>query len=361
MRQAGAIVEVVRADVSRESELRPAIARLTESQPPLRGVVHAAGLMEENTVLAHQDWGRFARVLAPKVEGAWLLHQLTLGATLDFFVMFSSAATVLGVRGQADYTAANAFLDGLAHHRRALGLPALSINWGGWAEAGVIARGDLQARFARHGLFSFSTDRGLELLEYLLQQHTTQGAALSVDWTRFDADLGESAERPFFAAVLDGHPSPTRDRVSVAGGSEARRRLEQAPVKKRRQVLLDHIREQIRQVLDLGMNERVPEDKPLLEMGLDSLMSVELRNRLQTGVASQQSLPATLVFDYPTASALTSYLLEVVFPMGTTVETRAAPRDRRDDGVNMTMLDRLEQLPDEEIEQLLAMHVQRGG
>ena len=218
-----------------------------------------------------------------------------------------------------------------------------------------------QARFARHGLYSFPPARGLELLERLLRQDSTQAAALSVDWTRFAAELGESGERPFFAAVLDGHPPQPNDRESVANGAEVRRQLEQTSPKKRRQFLLDHVRDQIRHVLNLGIDESIPEDKPLLDMGLDSLMSVELRNRLQTGVAFQQSLPATLVFDYPSASALTSYLLDEIFQMSTAVETREAPRNRQDGDANLAMLDRLEQLGDAEIEQLLAMHAQRGG
>ncbi len=122
-RHSGANALVVAADVSREPDLRRALALAADSLPPIRGVIHAAGVMEENAVLATQDWERVARVRA-KVEGSWLLHRLTRSIPLDFFVMFSSAATVLGVRGQADYAAANAFLDGLAHHRRALGLRA---------------------------------------------------------------------------------------------------------------------------------------------------------------------------------------------------------------------------------------------
>ena len=173
------------------------------------------------------------------MQGAWLLHRLTRDTALDFFVMFSSAATVMGVRGQADYVAANAFLDGLAHHRRALGLSACSINWGAWAEVGVVARRDLQGRFARHGLHSYTPEEGLRLLERIMRLDVAQATAALVDWKQFAVTLRDSGERPFFAQVLGGPPSEAKEHESTSAGENVRRQLEQAPVKKRRQAVLE--------------------------------------------------------------------------------------------------------------------------
>ncbi len=359
MRQAGADVLVVRADVSLESDMQAALARLTESGPPLRGVIHAAGVMEEDEVLARQDPARFARVLAPKVQGAWLLHRLTRDATLDFFVMFSSAATVLGGARHADYVAANAFLDGLAHHRRALGLSACSINWGAWAEVGVVARRDLQARFARQGLHSYAPEEGLRLLEWIIRLDVAQATAALVDWKQFAATLGHSPERAFFEEVLGGFPSEAKEHESTIDAANVRRQLEQAPVKKRRQAVLEQVRAQIRGVLGLGGSEGIAQDKPLLELGMDSLMAVELRNRLRSGMAIRQVLPATLMFDYPTAAALAGYLTEVLFPATTHEETFDQPPDVALTDTAARALDRLEQMPDEEVDRLMAIFMQQ--
>ena len=133
LEQGGARVLVARADVTHESELVRALKELQSELPPVCGVIHAAGMLDDG-ILMNQSWERFAPVLAPKVQGAWNLHRLTRDLPLDFFVLFSSAASLLGSPGQGNYAAANAFLDALAHHRRGLGLPALSINWGPWPD-----------------------------------------------------------------------------------------------------------------------------------------------------------------------------------------------------------------------------------
>ena len=139
LEEAGARVVVARADVAQEEHVAGALVKIHDSIPPLRGIIHAAGVLDDGLLL-NQNQERLAAVMAPKVQGAWNLHKLTLSAPLDFFVLFSSLASVLGSPGQGSYAAANSFLDALAHQRRALGLPSLTINWGPWDAVGMVAQ-----------------------------------------------------------------------------------------------------------------------------------------------------------------------------------------------------------------------------
>ena len=158
LRKAGAHVVVARGDVARADDVASVIESIRMSMPPLRGVVHAAGVLDDG-IVAHLDQRRLRDVMAPKVDGAWNLHALTRDVDLDFFVLFSSAASVLGSPGQAHYAAANSFLDALAWHRRAEGRSALSINWGPWAEVGLVNRPEQVRHLSRHGIEPMSVRR----------------------------------------------------------------------------------------------------------------------------------------------------------------------------------------------------------
>src|SRR5262249_53889840 len=159
------------------------LADVAATMPPLRGIVHAAGVLDDG-LLAQQTWDRFARVLAPKVAGGWNVHQLTRGVPLDFLVFCSSAASLLGSAGQAGYVTANPFLDALAHHRRARGLPATSVNWGPWADGGMAARMSDQQRqrLAAQGWQAMPADEATDALGRLLEAGTTQAGVLAMDW-----------------------------------------------------------------------------------------------------------------------------------------------------------------------------------
>src|SRR5205085_5839248 len=163
LERAGAQVVVAQADVTREAQVASVLARIDASMPPLRGIIHAAGALDDG-LLVNLDRERLAAVMAAKVEGAWNLHALTLNRQLDFFVLFSSVASVLGSPGQGSYAAANAFLDALAHLRRALGLPALTINWGAWAAVGMAARANQGRRLALLGMGAIAPQQGLSAL-----------------------------------------------------------------------------------------------------------------------------------------------------------------------------------------------------
>src|SRR5262249_49797457 len=154
----GARIEVLQADVADAAQFSAALRRIESSLPPMRGIFHAAGIVDDG-ILLHQTAERFAKVAASKVSGAWNLHQLTRGLDLDFLVLFSSTAGLLGSPGQANYAAANAFLDVMAHHRNSAGLRTISIDWGPWTDSGLGARTD-PSRWAKLGIGTIGNRQG---------------------------------------------------------------------------------------------------------------------------------------------------------------------------------------------------------
>ncbi|HEX8539131.1 MAG TPA: SDR family NAD(P)-dependent oxidoreductase, partial [Cystobacter sp.] len=188
LEKAGARVVVERADVSRREQVEAVLKRVEATLPPLKGVLHAAAVLEDRTVL-EMDGERFDKPMAPKVQGAWNLHTLTAGKALDFFVMYSSAAALLGFPGQSNYAAANAFMDALAQHRRGQGLPGLSINWGAFSEVGLAAaQSNRGERLSYRGMGSLQPAQGAAVLERLLSGRAAQVAVMSLDarqWLEF--------------------------------------------------------------------------------------------------------------------------------------------------------------------------------
>jgi polyketide synthase 12 len=275
---------------------------------PLCGVVHAAGVLDDG-VLESLTAERLDRVLAAKVDGAWHLHELTAPLDLSLFVLFSSAAGTFGAAGQANYAAGNAFLDALAGYRRARGLVGVSLAWGQWADTGgmtgQLAGKDL-ARIERMGVAALSPEEGLELFDDA--RATGQALLLPV---RLDiAALRAGARAGMVAPLLRGLiRAPTRHAAENTGSLA--RRLATTPQEQRKQVALDTVRAEIASVLGHASPAAIGE-QAFKELGFDSLAAIELRNRLNemTGLR----LPATLVFDYPTAAAVATELLSGLFP-----------------------------------------------
>lgn len=180
----GAEVLVHQGDVARQADIEAALAEIDRADLPLLGVFHCAGVLDDGA-LTQQTWERFQQVMGPKVDGAWLLHRLTTGRPVEHFVLFSSVAAVLGSPGQANHSAANAYLDALAWQRRAAGLPALSINWGAWSRIGAAADEAIAERTRKQGLDAITPERGLQALEALLRAGPAQAAVASVRWPAF--------------------------------------------------------------------------------------------------------------------------------------------------------------------------------
>lgn len=308
MRQAGATVLVVTGDVGAEPDVTRAFAEITTALPPLAGIIHSAGALAD-AVLGKQSWSRFATVFGPKVSGTWLLH--TLAPKLDFLVLFSSGASLAGSGGQANHAAANAFEDAIAWRRQAQGLPTVSINWGPWAEIGAAAdrklelTGSLRAISPADGLAALSFAMRRNIQTGLL--HVSQLGVLNTDVSQLAGAANDRASI-FGSAVT----STATGRPVSAPEQSLRERIVQAPAARRRNVLRDHVRSEAATVLGVARAEDIDVNDPFGQLGLDSLMAVELRNRLSR--AAERTFPATLTLDYPSVAALTEHLAREAFP-----------------------------------------------
>jgi NADPH:quinone reductase-like Zn-dependent oxidoreductase/acyl carrier protein len=355
LEQKGITVSVVLGDVSREEDIVAALA-IARRERPLRGVIHAAGVLDDGA-LGQQNWSRFETVMAPKVIGTWHLDHLTREQPLDFFVLYSSVASTFGSRGQSNHAAANAYLDALAHARRAAGLPALSINWGVWSEVGAAVRHGVDHRVTAQGIGTISPVLGLFVLDQLMREGATQTTVFPVDWDRYAEQTRRAGIPPFLSLVLSParlkKNSPGRDRTKAASVDVPvlRRLLDETPLDSQRRVVQAHVRDCAIRVLALPNTRPVDARQPLNELGLDSLMAVELRNVLSGSLG--ETLPATLLFDYPTVEALGTYLYEKLAGGPAARDVSEASRPPGDDDV----IDRVEELSDEEVDQLLAAKI----
>ena len=347
-------VVVRRGDAGSATDLASVIETIRAGMPALRGVFHLAGVLDD-AVVTEQTWPRFWRVLEPKLIGAWQLHRLTREMSLDHFVLFSSAASVVGSAGQANHAAANMFLDALAAHRHQLGLPAVSINWGAWSAVGAAATADVQRRIALTGMATMTPEEGLTALERAMRGVAPQAAVLPVDWRRFTERFGRGGVLPLLAELAVEPVATTASAETRAEGESIRRLLADTPAGRRRHVLAAHVEAIARRVLGLAASRPLDRRRPLNELGLDSLMAVELRNRLKTGLELDRPLPTTLVFDFPTVDAITDHLAQAVLAIGSTVaEDAGSPPPAG--AIDGSVLERIEQLSDEEVERLFARH-----
>ncbi|WP_420806275.1 SDR family NAD(P)-dependent oxidoreductase, partial [Sciscionella marina] len=295
----GAEVSVVACDVADKDALAAVLADIPENRP-LTAVVHAAGTLDDG-VLGSLTRTRLSTVLTPKVDAALHLHELTKDLPLAAFVLFSSSAALLGAAGQANYAAANTFLDALAQHRRAHGLPALSLQWGLWEQAsGLTARlGEADhARLRRSGLAPLPTERALAMFDAALRTGNSVVAPIILDHPAVRAKVETDGGAPLLRGLAGAKP-----RIAAVA--------EDAPVAEQHgspDQLIDLVREHVAAVLGHAAPHAVEVDQAFTELGFDSLTAVELRNRL--GTALDRRLPATLIFDYPNPAALARHLAE---------------------------------------------------
>ncbi|NES70234.1 MAG: KR domain-containing protein, partial [Okeania sp. SIO2D1] len=277
--------------------MRDVWQRIEESNRTLGGVIHSAGMLSDG-VLQNQSWSSFEQVMAPKVQGAWHLHQLSLNQSLDFFVLFSSAASLLGSPGQGNHSAANGFLDGLAHYRRTMGLPGLSIHWGAVSQVGEAAERGADVRANQQGMGAISPAQVLESLELLMSGSDVEVGVVPIEWSRWQERV---AQWPFLADWQE-----TILKVAEPSKSDFLLKLEATPPNERRLLLVAHVRRQVAQVLGISHPESIALDTGFFDLGMDSLTFMELRNKLQSSL--KRSLQTTLVFDYPTINQLVDYM-----------------------------------------------------
>ena len=313
----GAQVTVAACDVSDRQAMSDLLA-----ETPVTGVVHAAGLPQQ-TALTDTDTAELTDIVAAKVTGAHHLHELTADLDLDLFVLFSSVAAVWGSGGQAAYAAGNAYLDALARHRRALGLPATSIAWGPWGESGMATDDGVAEHLTGRGLALLPPERALAALEQAITEDQACLTVADVDWERFAPSF--TFARPS-ALIADLVPAPADD--TPTGDGELTRRLRALPAAEQDRTLLDLVQSQVATVLGHASPAVIDPERAFKDLGFDSLTAVDLRNRLNT--ATGLTLPTTLVFDHPTPDVLTAHLRERLLGV-TTLNTGVTARLTRAD------------------------------
>jgi acyl transferase domain-containing protein/acyl carrier protein len=360
----GVHVRVAQADVSDAGTMRQLLEETRSTMHPLRGVIHSAGVLNDGLLL-QQSWDRFATVFAPKVTGTLLLHRLTASDALDFFVLYSSVAAVFGSPGQGNYVAANTFMDTLAAARAGAGMRGLSINWGAWAGAGMTVDHGLAASAKEAGIGLIEPESGFLALEAALNGGRSQVIVFPADWPRLVRRLSRDRCFPAFLTNfaplgLPGRPAP-ENQVDSGGssgdlfpGSSASQTgpsfadlLSRVAPNQRRALVVDQIRSDAARLLGLQNLELLRNNQPLTELGLDSLMAVDLCNGL--GKRLGRILPATLLFDYPTVEVLAGYLSQSVLGLE---ETPARPARSSPVSGGQDVLDRIENLDDDEIDRL---------
>ncbi|WP_408891269.1 type I polyketide synthase [Myxococcus faecalis] len=304
----GASVRYMRCDVGEPDQVRALIDACGQGPIPLVGIFHAAGV-SAHRALKETGPEVLSSVFQPKAMGAWNLHELTRHLPLHCFVLFSSASSVWGSQGMAAYAAANHFLDALAHHRKSQGLAATCINWGRWSEGGMAGSEEAQRFFSQVGLEAMPTEAALTLLERLVGAGVTQRTVASVDWSRFKPLQEARRHRPLLEHISVGAPAPKAPLEQGSVTSELLRRLEEAPLGRRRNVLQDFVRGEASRVLGAEPSSLTP-GQGFFQMGMNSLMSVELKNHLERSL--RHKLPSTLAFDYPTVAELTDFLAKEV-------------------------------------------------
>jgi acyl transferase domain-containing protein/acyl carrier protein len=298
----GASVTVATANVSERGSMASVFDAFGRTLPPLRGVVHAAGLLTTSTLM-EMETPTLLEVLRPKVAGAWVLHELTRGLEVDFFVMFSSAAAIWGSRGFGHYAAANQFLDALAHYRRTCGLPALSLDWGWWAGGGM-ASAETEAFFRQVGVEELSSEQALDALGRLLVSNAVQKTVAAVDWSVFKPVYEARRSRPLLqeiegAGIAVPHEPTGEER-------DLRDRLARASPEEQEGLVSAYVAGEVARLIGLDSTEAVDPRQGFFSMGMNSLMTVQLKNRLEMGLGRR--LPPTVAFEYPTVEALAAYL-----------------------------------------------------
>ncbi len=298
MEQQGARFYLMQVDVSDHDAVARELAKRRGDFPPLRGVIHAAGVLADG-LLPQMNKEQLLAPIRPKVDGAWNLHDLTKDDPLDFFIMFSSVAGVLGSPGQTNYAAANAFLDALAVARQAAGLPAISICWGPWAEVGMAIDSGAQ-RIAARGMRLLSPSNGLALLEALLQQPRADVVVIDADWARVRQVLG-GRKMPLLDELSGEQAAPEVAEQSGTVDHEFLATLRSRPMEERKGLLVDYFGKELARIMGLEAGGIDP-DQPLSALGMDSLMAMELKNNLEARLAF--NLPMAAFVESPSLSTL---------------------------------------------------------
>ncbi len=308
IRQQGADIRCLQTDISDAESVSAMMEKIKQQDGCIKGIIHAAGVLHD-ALLDNLDAGEFAQVLSAKVKGAWLLHQASQNLAIDFFVLFSSAASVLGSIGQGGYASANAAMDSLAHYRQHQGLPAQTINWGAWADVGMAANLDkvAQQRMQANGVVAIKPQTAQRLLAQSLQSKSAQQVIMDIDWHVFKPAMQSAASKSFWR--LDGvieQETGEQEQTPKAIGFD--QHIAQMNVDEARQYALTQVEQVVKQVLFFDQNKTVDIHQGFFDMGLDSITIVELRENL--ALQLNCPLPSTLLFDHGTIDEVCLYLMD---------------------------------------------------
>jgi acyl transferase domain-containing protein len=313
-------------DIADEKSVENLLVSLEQSEKPLKGIFHLAGILDDATLM-DQDWNRFENVFRPKVYGSYYLHHYS--KDLDFFVMFSSIASTLGSLGQSNYAAANAFMDALCEYRHLKGMPAKSISWGPWAEVGMAK--ELTSRHAISGLHALKPVEGIRALERALFAKPVHITIANIHWSDF---LKQMIKPPLY---LEHFEDVKAVRFDLA------LELKALPEDSRLNLVQKYVADALCTIMRLPPSQEIDKDKGFFDMGLDSLMAVEFKNKLQAGLGSVIRLPSTIVFDYSSIAKMTTYLAEKLVIQ--VVQKEAVSAKEREE---KKILDEIEKLSQEE-------------
>jgi hypothetical protein len=345
----------MQADVSQADQLAAVLSEIDRTLPPLRGVIHAAGVLDDG-VLLQQNGARFERVSAPKVDGAWNLHVLTRTRPLDFFVNFSSVASVLGSSGQGNYAAANAFLDALAHYRQALGLPGQSINWGAWSEVGMAAALGArdQSRRVQRGIGAIDPEQGVRILDQILRRGAAQITVLPIDWAQLIEQFPAGGPPPLLAEIAQETQRDPASGERHNGHVDFMRQFQASAPDQRPALVLSHLSDQVMKVMNLPPTFALDPLQPLNELGIDSLMAVELRNRVEGDL--KVKVPVAQLLEGVSVQDVAAMVLQQLGDGAPTPDEQgaAAPTVAQPDSSSgQSIPDQVEQLSDEEVDSML--------
>jgi myxalamid-type polyketide synthase MxaB len=308
LNERGAKLVTFQVDVSDKDKLAESLNAIRMSMPPLRGIIHAAGTFDDGLLIQHK-WEQYESVMKPKIAGAWNLHSLTKDIPLEFFILFSSSAALLGGHGQGNYAAANIFLDALAHYRRSRGLTAVSINWGAWADIGMAASLDplIQKQRLLRGWGQITPEKGLAFLKRIIEEDETNIAVLFVDWEKYLGQYAENSIPAFFSMLKYQKKSTVVSEGTNHAQMKIMEKLKSVTYDEARTILSEFLKMIVANVL--GINKRdVLEDQQLLEIGLDSLSAVMLRNRILSELSIE--IPIVNLFENLKITNLAKFIMK---------------------------------------------------
>ncbi|QWR78733.1 type I polyketide synthase [Candidatus Magnetomonas plexicatena] len=344
----GVRVMVVSADVSVTKDVERICTVIDKEMPQVRGVFHAAGVLDDS-VIVNQNAERFRKVMEPKVSGTWNLYNIIENREIDFFVLFSSAASVLGSAGQSNYAAANTFLNSAAHYFSGCGIRTIAINWGIWASTGMTAK--RPENIAAIGFNKIEIKDGLSILEKLLYDKHTNTCVIDLNWNTYLARLPQGTNSGFleyFYAEISGSASPETLNTGDVPESDILKNLRAASSESRLELLVSYIKGAVNRILGSDRDANIFIEEPIMEQGFDSLMSVEFRNLISKEL--NIALPVGFLFSYPTIRAISDNLRNEFFADDESAENldTATLSEKESDN-----LDYIDDLNDDDLESLI--------